>query len=63
MKVDHQPAANPKDPPVLTLVQRVNSLRWEISMAIAKHYGECSAMLVFYQKRQEHGTDSTKLQR
>ena len=44
----HAPAAgaHPKDPPVLKIVRRANSLRREKNAtAIAKRYGECSEVL------------------
>ena len=43
---------NPKDPSVLKIVRRANSLRGEKNAtAIAKRYGECSEVLVFLGKR------------
>ena len=46
------PAKFSKDPPVLKMVRRANSLRGEKNAtAIAKRYGECSEVLVFLGKR------------
>ena len=54
-----------KDPSVLKILRRANSLRREKNAtAIAKRYGECSEVLVFLGKnRQENGTESEKLRR
>ena len=42
----------PKDPSVLKIVRRANSLRREENCtATAKRYGECSEVLVFLGKR------------
>ena len=44
--------ASVKDPPVLKIVRRANSLRRDKNAtAIAKRYGECSEVLVFLGKR------------
>ena len=46
-KSDHFPESNPKDPPVLKIVRRVNSVRGvKNATAVAKRYGECSEMFV-----------------
>ena len=50
----------PRDPPVQQIVWRVNLLRAEtFTTAMAKHYRECSDMLLFiWKKRKKNGTDS-----
>ena len=61
------PSANPfpKDPAVLKIVRRANSLRGEkFATAIAKRYGECLRSACFCrERRQENGTESEKLRR
>ena len=46
-----QSLSSQKDPLVLNFVWRVNSVREEnVAMAVAKHYGKCSEVLVFLKK-------------